>query len=184
MESQKSGLPDENLVIGIDPGTALMGWGLVRLNTGDDSYEPVKYGAFSTPSSTPMPLRLKSLFQQLTGILEEYRPGQFVIEELFFSKNTTTALAVGQARGIALLAAANQNLEVFEYTPLQVKQALVSYGRATKFQVQEMVRMLLKLDQVPQPDDAADALAIAICHLRNRKFQALLDASLNNNGKN
>ncbi|MEI7556479.1 crossover junction endodeoxyribonuclease RuvC [Candidatus Chlorohelix sp.] len=166
---------DENLVLGIDPGSALMGWGLVLLRP-DDSLELVNYGAISTSPRLPMPQRLQQIYRQLTGLLETAFPSELAIEELFFNKNTTTVIAVGQARGVALLAAANHDIDVFEYTPLQVKQALVGYGRAQKDQVQEMVRVLLNLEYIPKPDDAADALAIAICHIRSRRFMSRLEA--------
>jgi crossover junction endodeoxyribonuclease RuvC len=170
-------MPDENLVLGIDPGTAIMGWGLVRLNPVDDVQELVEYGAFTTPAGMPLAKRLQILHRQLTTLLDKWKPGQIVVEELFFNKNTTTVIAVGQARGIVLLAAADHDLEVFEYTPLQVKQALLGYGRATKDQVQQMVKMLLNLEFIPQPDDAADAVAIAMCHIRSRRFQERLDSN-------
>lgn len=148
--------------IGIDPGTAIMGWGIVE---GDgDAVRLVAYGALNTPAKTPMPRRLQMLYGRLCDLLAEHRPDAAAVEELFFSKNVTTALAVGQARGIALLALAQANIPVFEYKPMAVKQAVVGYGRAEKSQIQELVRMTLGLDHIPQPDDAADALAIALCH--------------------
>jgi crossover junction endodeoxyribonuclease RuvC len=163
--------PDEiGVVLGIDPGTAIMGYGLVRENPNGE-YELVEFGAITTPANQPLARRLLTIYGQLNELLERYKPTVMVVEELFFNKNTTTAIAVGQARGVALLSAATRNLGVREYTPLQVKQALTGYGRADKEQIQEMVRMLLRLDDIPRPDDAADALAIAICHLRS--FRAL-----------
>jgi crossover junction endodeoxyribonuclease RuvC len=164
-------------VLGIDPGTAIMGYGLVRAPDGGSSpgdFELVEYGALTTPAGEPLARRLLSLYSQLNVLLDRFQPSEIVVEELFFNRNTTTAIAVGQARGVALLAAANHNLTVQEYTPLQVKQALTGYGRATKDQIQHMVRVLLELDFTPKPDDAADALALAICHLRGRRFQNLL----------
>lgn len=168
---------DPDLVLGIDPGTAIMGFGLVRAAEGGSSpgdFELVDYGALTTPAGEPLARRLLSLYSQLNALLDRFHPSEMVVEELFFNRNTTTAIAVGQARGVALLAAANHNLPVQEYTPLQVKQALAGYGRATKDQIQQMVRVLLDLDFTPKPDDAADALALAICHLRGRRFQNLL----------
>ncbi|HEX2916689.1 MAG TPA: crossover junction endodeoxyribonuclease RuvC [Chloroflexia bacterium] len=168
------------MVLGIDPGTAIMGFGLVRATSGPDSpgdFELVEYGALTTPAHTPLPRRLLSLYGQLNELLERFHPSEVVVEELFFNKNTTTAIAVGQARGVALLAAASRNLPVREYTPLQVKQSLSGYGRATKDQIQQMVRLLLNLDFTPQPDDAADALALAICHLRSRRYLERLEAA-------
>ena len=160
------------LVLGIDPGTAITGYGLVK-GEGDD-LTLVAYGAITTSSDWPLPERLRRIYQELTALIEDQQPTAAAVEELFFSKNVRTALSVGQARGVALLAAANAGLPIHEYTPLQVKQAIAGYGRATKDQVQQMVRMLLGLDSVPQPDDAADAIAVAICHIHSAKLTAML----------
>ena len=160
------------LVLGIDPGTAITGYGLVK-GEGDD-LTLVAYGAITTSSDWPLPERLQRIYQELTALIEDQQPTAVAVEELFFSKNVRTALSVGQARGVALLAAANAGLPIHEYTPLQVKQAIAGYGRATKDQVQQMVRMLLALDSVPQPDDAADAIAVAICHIHSAKLTAML----------
>lgn len=149
-------------ILGIDPGTAIMGWGVVEADGGDVAM--IGYGALTTPAKTPLPRRLELLYNGLGHILAEFRPDAAAVEELFFSKNVTTALAVGHARGVALLALAQAGVRVFEYKPMVVKQAVVGYGHADKKQVQELVRMTLSLDHIPQPDDAADALAIAICH--------------------
>jgi crossover junction endodeoxyribonuclease RuvC len=149
-------------ILGIDPGTATMGWGVVRQEGSRLRY--VQHGAITTPSNWAMPRRLGRLFDGVTQLLEGYRPDTVAVEELFFNTNVTTAITVGQARGVALLAAYRAGLEVAEYTPLQVKQAITSYGRAEKRQVQEMVRALLNLRDIPRPDDAADGLAIAITH--------------------
>jgi crossover junction endodeoxyribonuclease RuvC len=149
-------------ILGIDPGTATMGWGVVRQEGSRLRY--VQHGAITTPSNWAMPRRLGRLFDGVTQLLEGYRPDTVAVEELFFNTNVTTAITVGQARGVALLAAYRAGLEVAEYTPLQVKQAITSYGRAEKRQVQEMVRALLNLREIPRPDDAADGLAIAITH--------------------
>jgi crossover junction endodeoxyribonuclease RuvC len=160
------------LVLGIDPGTAITGYGLVKGE--DDDLTLVTYGAITTSSDQPLPKRLQRIFQQLTALLAERQPAAVAVEELFFSKNVRTALSVGQARGVVLLAAANAGLPIHEYTPLQVKQAITGYGRATKDQVQQMVRILLALESVPQPDDAADAIAVAICHIHSAKLTAML----------
>jgi crossover junction endodeoxyribonuclease RuvC len=149
-------------ILGIDPCTAIMGFGV--LASEGNRFTPMEYGCFYTKAGEPMPVRLRHLYQCLTAMIEKHTPDHLVVEELFFNKNTTTALAVGQARGIILLAGAQAEIPVFEYTPLQVKQAVVGYGRADKNQVQQMVKTLLGLAQIPKPDDAADALAIAICH--------------------
>jgi crossover junction endodeoxyribonuclease RuvC len=160
------------LVLGIDPGTAITGYGLVKGE--DDDLTLVAYGAITTSSDQPLPERLQRIYEELTALIEERQPAAVAVEELFFSKNVRTALSVGQARGVVLLAAANAGLPIHEYTPLQVKQAITGYGRATKDQVQQMVRMLLALDSVPQPDDAADAIAVAICHIHSAKLTAML----------
>ncbi|MBE3586687.1 MAG: crossover junction endodeoxyribonuclease RuvC [Thermoanaerobacter sp.] len=149
-------------VIGIDPGTAITGYGIIDLE--GNRLSVVAYDCITTQPTMPMPFRLQHLYRQLEMVLRQYRPRQFAVEELFFHKNVRTALAVGQARGVAILAAVNAGLAVAEYTPLQVKQAVVGYGRAVKEQVQYMVRALLGLPEVPRPDDVADALAVAICH--------------------
>jgi crossover junction endodeoxyribonuclease RuvC len=159
------------LVIGIDPGTAIMGYGVIREE--GQKFEAVDYGVVRTSPTLPMAERLLFLYEELSLIIAKYKPTVAVVEELFFSKNVRTALAVGQARGTAIVAAAKQGLDVREYTPLQVKQAVVGYGKASKEQVQEMVKMLLHLPEMPQPDDAADALAIALCHLHTKDFEAL-----------
>ena len=161
------------LILGVDPGTAITGYGLV--GSDGDASALVGYGVITTPSGSPLPQRLQTLYRELTGLIARYRPDAVAIEELFFSRNVRTALAVGQARGVALLAAAEAGLPVHEYTPLQVKQAVVGYGRATKDQVQQMVRMLLGLDVVPRPDDAADAIAVAICHLHSARLTTMLE---------
>jgi crossover junction endodeoxyribonuclease RuvC len=139
-----------------------MGWGVVRQEGNRLRY--VQHGAIITPSDWEMPRRLGRLFDGVTELARGYRPGTVAVEELFFNTNVTTAITVGQARGVAMLAAYRAGIEVAEYTPLQVKQAITSYGRADKRQVQEMVRALLNLREIPRPDDAADGLAIAITH--------------------
>lgn len=149
-------------VLGIDPGYAILGYGIVDIK--GSRLTPVRYGVITTDKDMDMPLRLKHLYARLMEIIEESEPDVSAIEELFFNSNAKTAILVGQARGAAILACINSGLEVYEYTPLQIKQALVGYGRAEKEQVQYMVKTLLNLDEVPKPDDAADAVAAAICH--------------------
>ena len=160
------------LVLGIDPGTAITGYGLVR--EAGDQLQAVAYGAITTPSDWALPQRLRKIYADLTALIREYSPTESAVEQLFFSRNVKTALAVGQARGVVLLAMADGGLPVHEYTPLQVKQSVVGYGRAEKAQVQELVKLLLGLEAVPQPDDAADALAVAICHLHSARMDALI----------
>ena len=165
---------DENLVLGVDPGTAITGYGLVW-GEGDD-LRLVDYGAITTPSDESLPQRLQDIYRQLTALIQEWQPAAAAVEKLFFSRNVRTALSVGQARGVALLAMANAGITVHEYTPLEIKQAVVGYGRASKEQVQEMVKVLLGLDSVPQPDDAADAIAVAICHIHSARMKNLVQS--------
>lgn len=156
-------------ILGIDPGTATMGWGVVRQEGSRLRY--VQHGAITTPSGWTMPRRLGRLFDGVTQLVKGYGPDTVAVEELFFNTNVTTAITVGQARGVALLAAYRAGIEVAEYTPLQVKQAITSYGRADKRQVQEMVKVLLNLREIPRPDDAADGLAIAITHAFSSRME-------------
>jgi crossover junction endodeoxyribonuclease RuvC len=160
------------LILGIDPGTAITGYGFVEET--EEGLALVDCGAILTPSGQPLPLRLQTIYRQLVQIIGQYRPDAAAVEELFFSRNARTALSVGHARGVALLALADAGLPIYEYKPLQVKQSIAGYGSADKQQVQEMVRMLLELDSVPQPDDAADAVAVAICHIHSAHMAALL----------
>lgn len=159
------------LTLGIDPGTATTGYGLVRM-TPNGELEAVTYGAIVTPPHTPAHQRLQMLYRDLQQILAAHHPDSCAVEKLFFQRNVSTALAVGQARGVALLAIAETGAIVAEYTPNEVKQAVAGYGSAGKRQVQEMVRALLHLTELPQPDDAADALAIAITHLHTRHYES------------
>ena len=157
--------------LGIDPGTARLGYAVVEQHGGTLSL--VTAGVLATKAAKPMPERLRELHDGLLSTIRAHAPTEMAVEELFFAKNVNTAIAVGQARGIALLAAAMSDLAVFEYKPMQVKQAVHGYGLATKAQVGEMVRVLLNLSAVPSPDDAADAAAIAICHLNSMHLSQL-----------
>ena len=150
------------LTLGVDPGTARLGYGLVR-SIGQER-EALAYGVLETSAAVPMPERLLTLHAGLREVIEEFLPSSMAVERLFFARNVTTALVVGQARGVILLAAAQFGIPVSEYTPAEVKQSVSGYGKADKGQMQEMVRLVLGLDHIPQPDDAADALAIALCH--------------------
>ena len=163
------------LVIGIDPGTATTGYGLVSEQQ-DGSLRIVDYGAIITPSELPMSKRLHQLYQRMSEIVQLHRPDSGAMEKLFFTRNVTNAISVGQGRGVALLALAEANLEIAEYTPMEVKQAVAGYGGADKRQVQEMVRALLNLEKIPRPDDAADALAVAICHLHSARMRDLYES--------
>ena len=149
-------------ILGIDSGYAILGYGVLDM-TGN-KFKTVAYGSITTDSGMEMPERLLALYDGLTEIIERYEPEEASIEELFFNNNAKTAILVGEARGVAVLACAKHNLKISEYTPLQIKQALVGYGRADKKQVQAMVKAILNLDEVPKPDDTADAVAAAICH--------------------
>lgn len=163
-------------VLGIDPGTAITGYGVVEERAGELSL--VECGVIRTSPDAELPARLEAIYQAVQGLITRLAPAAVAVEALFFNTNVRTAFAVGQARGVCLLAAAQAHLPVFEYTPLQVKQAVVGYGRAEKQQIQEMVRLMLGLKDIPRPDDAADAVAIAICHHHMWRMQALTDAAL------
>ncbi|MBR5516962.1 MAG: crossover junction endodeoxyribonuclease RuvC [Firmicutes bacterium] len=149
-------------ILGIDPGYAILGWGVIDVV--GNRFSVVDYGSILTDTSMEMPARLQVLYNGLTELIHKYKPDDASIEQLFFNSNAKTAILVGEARGVAVLACANGNLNIGEYTPLQIKQALVGYGRADKKQVQYMVKTMLNLKAVPKPDDTADALAAAICH--------------------
>ncbi|HLG72039.1 MAG TPA: crossover junction endodeoxyribonuclease RuvC [Chloroflexota bacterium] len=153
-------------ILGIDPGLATTGYGLI------DGERALTYGVILTPAGDALERRLLTLHERLSEIIGEFRPEACAAEELFFGKNTRSAFSVAQARGVALLAAAEHGLSVEVYRPIQVKQAVASYGGATKQQVQQMVRLLLGLDEIPRPDDAADALAIALCHAHSHEALA------------
>lgn len=152
-------------ILGIDPGVAIVGFGV--LDCAGGTQRMVQYGAINTPAGLPLAARLIQIESDLTALIQQFKPDEMAIEELFFSKNITTGIAVAHARGVILCAAEKQQLPIYEYTPMQVKQAVVGYGLAEKKQVMDMTRRLLKLKAIPRPDDAADALAVAICHARS-----------------
>ncbi|MCL1895726.1 MAG: crossover junction endodeoxyribonuclease RuvC [Clostridiales bacterium] len=160
-------------ILGVDPGYAILGWGVVEYRA--SRYRLIGYGVFETDKDAPWPERLREIYSGLSGIVEEYRPGACAVEELFWGSNQKTAIKVGEARGAAVLACANAELPVYEYTPLQIKQALTGYGRAEKHQIQEMVRQVLGLETAPRPDDAADAVAAAICHANSSGYMERLE---------
>lgn len=160
-------MTDSRVTLGIDPGTARLGYGVIR---GVDPAVSLEFGVVETPAGDAMPDRLLRLHDELLGIIREYRPEVMVVEKLFFARNVTNALTVGQARGVAMLTAAENGIPVVEYTPAEVKQAVAGYGNAGKEQIQEMVRLILGLEESPKPDDAADALAVAICHVQHADF--------------
>jgi len=151
------------IIIGIDPGLATIGYGVVE-KTNNNGLKPINYGCVITKPDLTLPKRLAQIYSGIAELIEKYDPDVCAVEELFFAKNVKTAISVAQARGVILLPFENSGIPLFEYTPKQVKQAIVGYGHAEKQQIQYMVKVLLNLDAVPKPDDAADALAIAICH--------------------
>ena len=155
------------LVLGIDPGYAIVGYGVLRYDR--NSFMPIEFGAVTTKAKTEFTSRLETIYDGICDIIDRTKPEALAIEKLFFNTNTKTAIDVAQARGVILLAAKKKNLPVFEYTPLQVKQAVTGYGKAPKAQVMDLTRRLLNLESVPKPDDTADALALAICHCHSAR---------------
>lgn len=152
------------VVLGIDPGYAIVGWGVVCY--GRNTYKPMGYGAITTEADMPFNNRLEYIYNNTNKLIQKCKPDAFAIEKLYFQNNQKTAINVAQARGVILLAAQQNNIPIFEYTPLQVKTVVTGYGKAKKQQVMEMTRRLLQLEKIPKPDDAADALAIALCHIQ------------------
>lgn len=159
------------IILGIDPGIAIVGYGVVHY-TGN-KFKTIDYGAITTKAHTKIDFRLNDVYDGVCELIHKYKPDAVSIEELFFNTNVKTAITVAHARGVIVLAAAKCGVETFEYTPLQIKQALTGYGRADKFQMQNMVKIMLKLNAIPKPDDVADALAIAICHAHSQKFNKI-----------
>lgn len=150
------------IILGIDPGYAIVGWGVIDYTA--NRFSVIAYGAVTTEAKTPFNERLEAVYDGICDIINKYKPETLAIEKLFYNTNAKTVIDVAQARGVINLAAQKNGLDIFEYTPLQVKQSVVGYGRAEKKQVQEMTRVILKLEKIPKPDDTADALAMAICH--------------------
>ena len=150
------------IILGIDPGLAIVGFGVIE----KDKFKTnvIDYGVINTPKEDTLPIRLEKIYKGMCELIDHYKPEHVAIEELFFNTNTTTGIAVAEARGVILLACIHKGLKLYEYTPLQIKQALTSNGRADKQQVQFMVKAILKLQSIPKPDDAADGLAVAVCH--------------------
>ena len=155
-------------VLGIDPGLATMGWGVLRSENG--RYEVIDYGVVTTPKELSLPKRLEVLEAGVNQLFEKFKPDEVALEELFFNTNITTGINVAHARGVILLTSSKNCERLFEYTPLQIKQALTGYGRAEKLQIMAMVKTLLRLDKVPRPDDAADALAVALTHCQTNRL--------------
>jgi crossover junction endodeoxyribonuclease RuvC len=156
-------------ILGIDPGTGILGFGIVDVSKAG-KLTLVDGGVIRTPVKQADSLRLSTIYDELTGIIKDHKPAVMSVEKLFFAQNVTTAMSVAQARGVVLLCGVQNGLELFEYTPLQIKQAITGYGRADKKQMQEMVRVILNLQEIPKPDDCADALAAAICHSMTTRY--------------
>ncbi|MDD6879945.1 MAG: crossover junction endodeoxyribonuclease RuvC [bacterium] len=156
------------IILGIDPGYAIVGIGVLEYK--GNKFRPIEYSAITTHASMITSLRLKKIKEEIDEYLHKYKPDAVAIEELFFNSNAKTAIAVAQARGVLIAETASMDIPIFEYTPLQIKQAVTGYGRAEKGQIQQMVRMLLNLNAIPKPDDAADALAVAICHAHSSRI--------------
>lgn len=159
------------VILGIDPGYATVGYGVIR--TDGMRFATIDYGAVTTPPKTPFEIRLEMIYDGICGLCDKFRPDAASVEELFFNTNITTGIAVGHSRGVILLALRKSNVKFFEYTPLQVKQSVVGYGKAEKKQVMIMTKTILGLEKIPRPDDAADALALAVCHAHSAKSQLL-----------
>jgi len=166
------------LVLGIDPGIAITGYGLIRTNSRND-YDCVDFGVVTTEAHQPDAERLEVLFDALSKIIKQHQPDSSAVEKLFFQRNVKTAISVGQARGVAMLTLARADLPVYEYTPNEIKQTVCGYGGAGKHQIQQMVQTLLTLNTLPKPDDAADALAVAICHIHHQSFNNLIQQAEN-----
>ena len=162
-------------ILGLDPGTAITGYGIIDVEDGE--LRLVVYGVIKTAAGEPAEQRLQSIFRQTNSLIATYRPNRAAVEQLFFGRNITTAIAVGQARGVLLLALADAAIPMSEYSPPKVKEAVTGYGKAEKAQMQLMVRHLLDLEESPHPDDAADALAVAITHARYVAFEMAVDKS-------
>lgn len=158
-------------ILGIDPGLATMGYGVIDAERG--KYRLIQYGTITTPAGQPMPNRLRAIFQGVNQLMEVFQPEEVAFEELFFSKNITTGMAVSAARGAALVAVAQKTEEIYEYTPMQIKQAVTGYGGADKHQVQHMVKLLLHMEEIARPDDAADAVAVALTHANSQQAKHL-----------
>lgn len=157
------------IIFGLDPGIAIVGYGIIEAI--GNKVRLLDYGVITTDASLSVPERLRIIDFELNRLIKEFEPDELAIEELFFNKNVKTVINVAQARGVEILSFVKRGIEIFEYTPLQVKQAITGYGRAEKKQMQESVRMIFKLKEIPKPDDAADAVAVALCHFFSLKFK-------------
>ena len=158
-------------ILGIDPGLAIIGYGVIDVDNGN--FKVVDYGVITTPKDETIPVRLAMIWDRVNLVISKFKPDHIAMEELFFTNNKTTGIIVSEARGVLLLAAVQSPAKLYEYTPMQIKQAITGYGKSDKQQMQNMVRILLKLDSIPKPDDAADALAVAICHGQTSRFNEM-----------
>ena len=159
------------IILGIDPGLATLGYGVIEVE--NDRRKLIQFGTLTTPAGAPLPQRLRAIYQGMNQLMDIYHPDEVAFEELFFSKNATTGIAVSHARGVALLAVVQRTEDLFEYTPMQIKQAVTGWGGADKHQVQNMVKMLLNMKEIARPDDAADALAVALTHANSMNMKKL-----------
>ena len=159
------------IILGIDPGLATLGYGVIEVI--NDKRRLIQFGTLTTPAGQPMPQRLRAIFQGMNQLMDIYQPDDVAFEELFFSKNITTGMAVSAARGVALVAVVQRTDNLYEYTPMQIKQAVTGYGGADKHQVQQMVKMLLNMKEIARPDDAADALAVALTHANSMHMKKM-----------
>lgn len=163
------------IIMGIDPGIAIVGYGVVEYR--GNAFRTIDYGAVTTPAGEKLSDRLRNIYEDVGLLIEKFSPDAFAVEELFFNTNVKTAITVAHGRGVAMLSASVSGVPIFEYTPLQVKQAVTGYGRADKGQIQRMVKSLLSLEKIPKPDDVADALAVAICHAHTAKYQKMTNVT-------
>lgn len=159
------------IILGIDPGLATLGYGVIEAD--NNKRRLIQFGTLTTPAGQPMPQRLRAIFQGMNQLMDIYQPDDVAFEELFFSKNITTGMAVSAARGVALVAVVQRTDNLYEYTPMQIKQAVTGYGGANKHQVQQMVKMLLNMKDIARPDDAADALAVALTHANSMNMKKM-----------
>ena len=159
------------IILGIDPGLATLGYGVIEAD--NNTRRLIQFGTLTTPAGQPMPQRLRAIFQGMNQLMDIYQPDDVAFEELFFSKNITTGMAVSAARGVALVAVVQRTDNLYEYTPMQIKQAVTGYGGADKHQVQQMVKMLLNMREIARPDDAADALAVALTHANSMNMKKM-----------
>jgi crossover junction endodeoxyribonuclease RuvC len=156
------------VIIGIDPGLATTGYGIIKIENRKSKFEIIDYGCIRTAPKIPFAERLEIIYKELNNLIKKYKPDKIAIEKIFFARNVKTAMQIGEARGVVTLIAVQNKIPIFEFTPLQIKQALTSYGQASKEQIQKMVKIILNLKEIPKPDDAADALAIAITCSQNK----------------